>query len=145
MASYKKYTSKLGLYFVQYLNSMPHMLYAEEPSRHFLTFKSGDVGVDSDITVNSRFYFDPISAEDNVYYIRSVRFPDQYIYVDGIAKIRRGSKPGNDGKFKLIRFDDGKYKMSTLQIQNVFLCTLEIFGVVMNYNGPESTCRWVIT
>lgn len=136
----KNFICRLGIHFVPYFGTKQYLFRNDAyKNNRFLAFESGDVVVYYKVTSNSKFYLDPISAQNNVYYIRSAKYPDEYIYMGAFALIRRGSKPGNEGKFKIIKLENGMYAISTIAYPEDFLCPGSVFFPDIFLFGGKNT------
>ena len=95
------------------------------------------------------FYFDPISLEDNVFYLRSYKLPSWYVFMTNdflaFCKGWKG-KPGPQGEWKVIRFNDGKYMLSPRKWPKSFIYMKNnIRGSIKGWNGdPGIQGHWLI-
>ena len=97
----------------------------------------------------SLFYFDSISNEDNIFYMRSKKWPSWYIYMtDGDEGLCEGweDEPGPAGEWKVIRFKDGKYMLSPRRWPNWFIyMTDDDYAYIRGCNGdPGIQGHWLI-
>lgn len=110
---------------------------------------NGNMHVRETNDARSRFYFDPISKENNVFRLRSEKWPSWYMYMtddkDGFCRGYGGMK-GPVGEWKLTRFKDGKYMLSPHKWLNWFIyMDDDYYGHIRGYKGdPGIQGHWVI-
>ena len=110
---------------------------------------SGTMGGTETLNAQSQFYFDPISNENNVFYLKSNEWPTWYVYMkddkDGYCSGWNG-KPGLDGEWKVIRFKDGKYMLSPKKWPNMFIyMDNDYYGHIRGSKGdPGIQGHWLI-
>ncbi|XP_052806519.1 toxin CfTX-A-like [Mya arenaria] len=105
-------------------------------------------GTDGNVEQASRFYFDPIQPKDNIFHIRSVKWPKWFVFmIDEEEAYCFGTEvPGPDGEWKIVRFDDGKYMLSPRKWPEWFIYMINddcaLVRGVLNDSGIQG--HWII-
>lgn len=149
-----KFMAKNGLAYqrLEFLNNGKHFLRPEKWTDWYLKMGGDVCGImkgTEDLNSQSEFYFDTISAENNLFHIRNCRWPDWYVRmtndVDGNC---RGwdEEPGPNGEWKVVKFKDGKYLISPIRWPNWFIYMKnDIWGHIRGSKGdPGVQGHWLI-
>lgn len=145
-----KYMTKNSLIYqrLDFLASGKHFLRPETRDR-YMTMDGGRILGTKTLDDQCLFYFDTISADDNVFYIRSVKWPSKYVIIKSgfFTNMGSSSEPGDNGKWKVIMFDDGKYLLSNIGQDNAFIYmrTGMMYSMASSEEDPGTDGHWVIT
>lgn len=150
----KRYMFKLGLGFERYyyLPTLKRYIKPKEWTNWYMVLDSGPAGIMLGTTLlndQSRYIFQTISAENNIFYIRSAKWPTWYVIMsntpEGFCKAS-GSTPGDEGKWKAIRFDDGYFLLSSIKWPNWFIYMMDnADGHIAGHVGdPGDAGHWLI-
>ena len=129
-----------------------HYLRPQKWTNYYMYMSSDAWGTMAGTTSNSSqnlFYFDSIPHEDNLFYLRSCKWSSWYVYMKSDAWGHcRGSngKPGPEGEWKVIRFNDGRYMLSPLKWPKWFIyMKSDSRGYIRGWNGdPGIQGHWLI-
>ena len=148
------FMGKKGLKYqrLDHLTHGEHYLRPQKWTNWYMYMTNDAWGTMAGTTSNSSqslFYFDPISLEDNLFYLRSCKWSSWYVYMKSDAWGHcRGSngKPGPQGEWKVIMFNDGRYMLSPLKWPKWFIyMKSDSRGYIRGWNGdPGIQGHWLI-
>ena len=129
-----------------------HHLRPEKWTNYYMFMKGNSIGNMAGTTTldaQSRFSFKAKSYIDNMFYIKSAKWPDWYMIMNSDAKgYCRGwkGKPGTQGQWKVVQFKDGKYMLSPRKWPNWFIYMAKgTHGWIRGWKGdPGIQGHWLI-
>lgn len=148
----KNFLSKIGKSFqnLGYLSNQPRSFRPESWDTNYMKMEGnlwGQMQGTGDLYDGSLFYFDVISAENNIFFLRSKQWPTWYVIMDSTGNCRGwGSAPGTNGQWKVTLFIDGKYMLSPLDNPNRFMYMRhDAWGHVRGWDSdPGGSAHWII-
>ncbi|VDI15431.1 Hypothetical predicted protein, partial [Mytilus galloprovincialis] len=92
------------------------------------------------------FDFQSVSEKDNYFLVKSFQWKTWYMFMKDTASLRgKEGKPGADGEWKIIKFEDGRYMMCTREWPGKFAYMKDAMlgEVVAGYGDRGKAGHWI--